>query len=69
MSHLFIIFTMEWNKLRELFTLFIHKTSLFLNAPVAQLDRASAYGAEGCRFKSYLAYTFSPLFLIFEPHP
>ena len=24
-----------------------------LNAPVAQLDRASGYGPEGCRFKSY----------------
>ena len=28
------------------------------NAPVAQLDRASAYGAEGWGFKSLLAHWF-----------
>ncbi len=28
--------------------------------PIAQLDRASAYGAEGCRFKSYWGRFFYP---------
>ncbi len=28
------------------------------NAPVAQLDRASGYGPEGCRFKSYQVHHF-----------
>jgi hypothetical protein len=26
------------------------------HAPVAQLDRASVFGTEGCRFESYRAY-------------
>ena len=29
-----------------------------LSAPVAQLDRASGYGPEGCRFKSYQVHHF-----------
>ena len=32
---------------------------MIVNAPVAQLDRASASGAEGCRFEPCRAHTFS----------
>src|SRR5713226_5665649 len=41
---------------------FVHCDTL--GAPIAQLDRASDYGSEGCRFNSYWVRHFK--FLIFD---
>lgn len=41
-------------------------TLTFAGDPIAQLDRASAYGAEGCRFKSYWGRFFLVIFLDFR---
>ena len=53
------------NTKKKFFPLAIHERCVIVkavDAPVAQLDRASGYGPEGCRFKSYqVHHSFSLL--------